>query len=52
MNAMQDWKPTRDPGYTGRRHTDREGSLISITGIAFFTGIALGITITLGYMGV
>lgn len=36
-----------------RRHDDRNAETngwFSITGIAFFTGIALGVTITLGYM--
>lgn len=51
---MKDWKPYLNPGYTGRRHDDnaKTSGWVSITGVAFFVGIALGVTITLAYMGI
>lgn len=55
-NARRDWKPTISPGYTGRRYYDNRreetNGWFSITGIAFFTGIAFGVTLTLAYVGI
>jgi len=52
---MKDWKPDLYPGYTGRRHDDRNaetGGWFSLMGISFFVGTLLGVVITLGYMGI
>ena len=48
MNAMNDFKPQRSPGYTGKRHDDKEPMSREQVGvISFVAGMMLMMLVNL-----